>query len=66
MVDRLKAKLFEIPGTKTIDDDWGARVKKLLVVVNQPRARMAGVSSLDIALSLQTNLRKLPPAGFLN
>ncbi len=56
LVDEIKAKLAAIPGAKNIDDNWGARVKKLRVVVDQPRARMAGVTSLDIALSLQTIL----------
>ncbi len=56
LVDQVKDQLAGIPGTKNISDNWGARVKKLLVVVDQPRARKAGVSSYDIALSLQTIL----------
>ncbi len=55
-VDAIRAKLEEIPGTRTISDNWGPRVKKLLVEIDQPRARRAGVSSFDIALSLQTIL----------
>lgn len=56
LVDKVKARLAEIPGAKNISDDWGAWAKKLMVNIDQPRARMAGVSSLDIALSLQTIL----------
>ncbi len=56
IVDRVKAKLHEIPGTKLIDDDWGARSKKLVVRVHQERARRAGVTSQDVAISLQTFL----------
>jgi len=56
IVERLKAQLAEIPGTRNITDDWGRRTKKLLVNVNGPRARRAGVTNQDIALSLQAGL----------
>ena len=56
IVDRVKAKLRSIPGTKLIDDDWGARTKKIVVRVKEPRARRAGVTNEDIAVSLQTFL----------
>ena len=56
IVDQVKAKLREIPGTKLIDDDWGARAKKIVVDVNEARARRAGVTNQDIAISLQTFL----------
>ena len=54
IVDLVKAKLRTIAGTKLIDDDWGARTKKIVVQVNQPRARRAGITSQDVAISLQT------------
>jgi multidrug efflux pump len=53
-VDDVKAKLASIKGTNNIRDDWGARTKKLSVTVDQQRARRAGISSQDIAISLQT------------
>ena len=56
IVDRVKAQLEQIAGTKNITDDWGVRSKKLVVDVNQPRARRAGVTNQDIAISLQTAL----------
>jgi multidrug efflux pump subunit AcrB len=56
IADDVKARLARIPGTKNIVDDWGRWVKKLFVRVDQPRARRAGVSSWDIAVSLQTIL----------
>jgi multidrug efflux pump subunit AcrB len=56
IADRVKAKLRSIPGTKGIKDDWGLRTKKLRVNVNQPRARRAGLTNADVALSLQTVL----------
>ena len=59
LVDAVKDKLASIPGTRLIDDDWGARSKKIIVNVNQPRALRAGVTSQDIAISLQTFLTGL-------
>ena len=56
IVDAVKAQLRAIPGTKNVTDDWGVRSKKLVVDVNQPRARRAGVTNQDIAISLQTAL----------
>lgn len=56
IVDKVKANLRGIAGTKYISDNWGVRSKKLLVKINQPRARRAGLTSLDVALSLQTIL----------
>ncbi len=56
LADTVKAKVMRIPGTKNIRDDWGLRTKKLVVNVDQPRAQRAGLSNLDVALSLQTVL----------
>ena len=56
LVEEVKAKIEEVPGTRNIKDNWGKRVKKLMVNIDQPRARRAGVSSFDIAMSLQTIL----------
>jgi multidrug efflux pump subunit AcrB len=44
------------PGLTEIRNDWGARTKKILVKINQPRARRAGLTSQDIAISLQSIL----------
>ena len=56
IVDALKAELRSMPETTSVTDDWGMRSKKLVVSVDQPRARRAGVSSQDVAISLQTAL----------
>jgi multidrug efflux pump subunit AcrB len=58
-VDRVKAKLAAMPNAKNIRDDWGRRTKKLFVKINQTRARRAGVTNRDIAISLQTALSGL-------
>jgi multidrug efflux pump subunit AcrB len=56
LVDEVKEKLRSIPGTTNVDDDWGRRTKKILIEINQPRARRAGVTNEDIAVSLQSIL----------
>jgi multidrug efflux pump subunit AcrB len=64
IVERVKGQISSIPGTKNVRDDWGPRVKKLMVVIDQPRARRAGVSSMDIAVSLQTILSGISVTEF--
>ncbi len=59
IVDVVKQKLAATPGVKNTRDNWGIRTKKIVVNVNQTRARLAGVSSQDIAISLQTLLSGL-------
>jgi len=56
LVDQVKAMLRELPGSKLIDDDWGARAKKMRIAIDQPRALRAGVTSQDVAISLQSFL----------
>lgn len=56
IVGDIKQKLAEINGLKNVSDNWGQRIKKLSIRVNQEKARRAGITSQDIALSLQTGL----------
>jgi multidrug efflux pump subunit AcrB len=56
LADQVKAVLKETPGTLSIRDSWGSPIKKLYVRVDQARARRAGLTSQDIAVSLQTQL----------
>jgi len=59
IVDKIKRKMADTRGLKAISDNWGLPIKKILVRINQTRARRAGVSSMDIAVSLQTGLSGL-------
>jgi multidrug efflux pump subunit AcrB len=59
IVNKIKLKMADMTGLKAINDDWGLPIKKLQVSINQTRARRAGVSSKDIAVSLQTGLTGL-------
>ncbi len=54
IADKVRAKLAVMAGPTEITDDWGLRTKKLFVRINQPRAQRAGLTSQDIAVSLQT------------
>ncbi len=56
IAQEVKAKLFAIDGTKNIKDDWGPKGRKLLISVDRNRARLAGVTNQDIAISLTTAL----------
>ena len=56
IVSDIKNKMADIGGLKSISDDWGMPTKKLEVSINQQKARLAGVSSRDIAVSLQAQL----------
>ena len=53
---KVREKLDSIPETKNVKDNWGPKIKKFIVKVNQQRAQAAGITHLDIALSLQTVL----------
>ena len=64
IVDEVEAYLRAVPGTKNIEDNWGAQTKKLEVNVNQARARRAGVTNQDIAISLQTSFSGLQTTEF--
>jgi len=59
IAEELKGKMSEIEGTQTINDDWGPKIKKVVIDIDQHKAGLAGVSNQDIAISLRTAL-----AGF--
>jgi multidrug efflux pump len=59
LAERVKKQLKNVPGTLQIADNWGARSKKVIVNVDGRRARLAGVTNQDIAISLQTFLSGL-------
>ncbi len=59
LVEQVKKRMSDINGLKGISDNWGMPIKKLQVNINQSRARRAGISSKDIAVSLQTGMSGL-------
>lgn len=53
--DKIKAKLESIVGTTSIQDDWGPKVQKIVVAVDEAAARRVNVTNADIARSLNTS-----------
>ncbi len=60
LADRVKTHLASLPGTRNITDNWGAQTKKLIVNIDNARARRAGITNQDIAVSLRTALSGSP------
>jgi len=56
IAESIKLQLASLTGTKNVKDDWGPKSKKFVIAVDQTRAQNAGVSSQDIATSLETVL----------
>ncbi len=56
IAERVKLRLSQINGTKNVKDDWGPKSKKFLIEIDQNRAQTAGITSQDIATSLETVL----------
>jgi multidrug efflux pump subunit AcrB len=56
--------LRENPGVINIRDDWGEWTKKIYVNTNQDKAKRAGLSSEDIALSLQSQFSGIKATEF--
>lgn len=55
----IKEKLLSISGVRDVNDDWGPKRKKLVIDIDQDRARRAGVTNSDVATSLNTGLSGL-------
>lgn len=50
--EQVKGALHEVPGVVNVRDDWGTRVPRVDVQIDQRRARRLGITSEDIAHSL--------------
>jgi len=56
MADQVTGYLYENPAISDVKNTWGLQTKKLLVRVNQELARRSGVTSEDVAYSLNAGL----------
>ena len=56
IAELIKQQMNATPGTKNISDNWGTKIKKFIIDINQNNANRAGLTNQDIALSLQTSL----------
>lgn len=52
----IKELLAKTQGTINISDNWGEKIKKLKVDIEQSKAKQIGITSADIAQSLKTQL----------
>ncbi len=52
----IKEKLVQIEGTKNITDNWGPKIKKLIVKIDADKAQRAGLTNKDIAMALNAGL----------
>ncbi|OBQ46388.1 efflux RND transporter permease subunit [Halodesulfovibrio spirochaetisodalis] len=56
--------LMSEEGVTVVWDDWGEWTKEFVIDVNQDSARRAGLSSQDIAMSMQMQMSELPVSDF--
>ncbi|RNC80197.1 MAG: efflux RND transporter permease subunit [Winogradskyella sp.] len=56
LAEQVKLKLSQDATTKNVKDDWGPKSKKFIIEIDQNRSQSAGITSSDIATSLQTVL----------
>jgi len=56
IANRVKSKLNRISGSKNVKDDWGPKIKKFIIDIDQSKAQRAGITNQDIAVSLKTVL----------
>ncbi len=60
----VKEKLVTIEGAKNITDDWGPKIKKLMVDIHPGKAQRAGLTNMEIALALNTGLSGMKIGDF--
>jgi len=54
--EQIKREMSQLDGVKNINDDWGPKIKKVVIDIDQDKAGQAGVTNQDIAISLRTAL----------
>ena len=64
IADNVTSYLYENPLVTHVKNTWGKQTKKLLVEVDQERARRAGVTSDDVAYSLNASLTGIDMTEF--
>ncbi|MEA3488763.1 MAG: efflux RND transporter permease subunit [Candidatus Omnitrophota bacterium] len=64
MADQVKGMLNDMPGPINIKDDWGVKTKKIALGVDQAKAKRLGLSSRDIANSLQMLMDEMSSTAY--
>ncbi|NCG22107.1 MAG: MMPL family transporter, partial [Rhodobacterales bacterium] len=63
-VRAVEERLRQTEGLRAVGNDWGWRTKKIRVVVDPTRSRLAGVTNQDVATSLLTGVSGLPVTDY--
>jgi len=56
--------MVSLPSSQNVKDDWGPRIKKFIIDIDQDKANRAGVTNQDIALSMMTALNGFDAGDF--
>jgi multidrug efflux pump subunit AcrB len=56
IANSLKKQMYTLSGAKNITDDWGPKTKKLVIQIDESKAKRVGLSNMDIANALYTGL----------
>lgn len=56
IAERIKTKLFQTSGAINVTDDWGSRIKKIYVNIDEHKLSRSGLTNQDVAISLLTSL----------
>ncbi len=56
IAEKVKQKLNEQSGAKNIKDNWGPKIKKIIIDIDPLKTQNAGLTNQDIAVSLRTAL----------
>ncbi|MEM7102070.1 MAG: efflux RND transporter permease subunit [Bacteroidota bacterium] len=56
IAESIKQKMTTISTVKNINDNWGPKIKKFIIDIDQDKAQRAGLTNQDIAISMQTAL----------
>lgn len=62
--ESIKQKMNSLPSSKNIKDDWGPKIKKFVIDIDQDKANRAGLTNQDIATSLRTALSGFDAGDF--
>lgn len=56
IVDRVRTRMLQMPGTKNVADDWGPKIKKVYIDIDNNKLVKSNLTNQDVALSLLTSL----------
>ncbi|MGC9353159.1 MAG: efflux RND transporter permease subunit, partial [Mariniphaga sp.] len=64
--EKVKEKLVTIEGAKNITDDWGPKIKKLMVDIHPEKAQRTGLTNMEIAMALNSGLSGMKIGDFFD